>query len=59
MPGRFTLPGFTPSASAVSADLGLSAKLGGRASGFVGYAGRFGEGSRTSHRFSLALKVVF
>ena len=59
MPGRFTLAGFTPSASAVSADLGLSAKFGERASGLVGYAGRFGDGSRSSHRLSLALRVAF
>ncbi len=59
MPGRFTLPGFTPSGGTVSADLGVSAKLGERASGLVGYAGRFGEDSRRSHRLSLALRIVF
>ncbi len=59
MPGRFSIPGFEPSSSAVSADLGLSAKLGERASGLVGYSGRFGEDSRRSHRLSLALRMVF
>ncbi len=59
MPGRFTLSGSTPSASTVSADLGVSAKLGERASGLVGYTGHFGDGSRHSHRFSLALQVIF
>ena len=59
MPGRFTLPGFTPSGSAVSAGLGFSAKLGERASGLLGYSGRFGEDSRRSHRLSLALRMVF
>ena len=59
MPGRFTLPGFEPAASAVNADLGLSAKLGERMSGHVGYSGRFGEDSRRSHHLSLALRIVF
>ena len=59
MPGRFSIPGFTPSSSTVSADLGLSAKLGERASGLLGYSGRFGEDSRRSHRLSLALRIVF
>ena len=59
MPGRFSLPGFTPSSSTVSTDLGVSAKLGERVSGLLGYAGRFGEDSRRSHRLSLALRIVF
>ena len=59
MPGRFSIPGFTPSSSAVSTDLGVSAKLGERMSGLVGYAGRFGEDSRSSHRLSLALRIAF
>ena len=59
MPGRFTLPGFEPSASAVSADLGVSAKLGERTSGLVSYSGRFGEDSRSNHRLSLSLRMVF
>ncbi len=59
MPGRFTLPGFTPSVSTVSADFGLSAKLGERASGLLSYSGRFGEDSRRSHHLSLALRMVF
>ena len=59
MPGRFSIPGFTPSSSTVSTDLGVSAKLGERASGLVGYSGRFGEDSRRSHRLSLALRIVF
>ena len=59
MPGRFSIPGFTPSSSTVSADLGVSAKLGERASGLVGYSGHFGEDSRRSHRLSLALRIAF
>ena len=59
MPGRFTLPGFTPSASAVSTDLGVSAKLGERASGLLSYSGRFSEDSRRSHQLSLSLRMVF
>ena len=59
MPGRFSIPGFTPSSSTVSTDLGVSAKLGERASGLLGYSGRFGEDSRRSHRLSLALRIVF
>ncbi len=59
MPGRFSIPGFTPSSSTVSTDLGVSAKLGERVSGLVGYSGRFGEDSRRSHRLSLALRIAF
>ena len=59
MAGRFTLPGFTPSGNAVSADFGLSAELGERTSGLLSYSGRFGEDSRRSHRLSLALRMVF
>ena len=59
MPGRFSLPGFTPSVSTVSADFGLSAKLGERASGLLSYSGRFAEDSRRSHHLSLALRMVF
>lgn len=59
MAGRFTLPGFTPPGSTVSTDLGLSTKLGERASGLLSYSGRFGEDSRRSHHLSLALRMVF
>ena len=59
MPGRFTLPGFAPPGDSARAGLGLSAKLGKHTSGLVGYAGRFGDGTRRSHRVSLALRVVF
>ncbi len=59
MPGRFSIPGSTPSSSTVSAALGVSAKLGERASGLLGYSGRFGEDSRRSHRLSLALRITF
>ncbi len=59
MPGRFTLPGYEPLSSALSADLGLSAKLGERASGSLSYSGRFGEDSRRSHNLSLALRMMF
>ena len=59
MPGRFTLPGLTPSSSTVSADLGLSAKFSERASGLLSYSGRFGEDSHQSHHLSLALRMVF
>ena len=59
MPGRFNIQGFEPASSAVSADLGLSAKLGERASGLLGYSGRFGEDSRRSHQLSLSLRMVF
>ncbi|MCY4385417.1 MAG: autotransporter domain-containing protein [Nitrospinae bacterium] len=59
MPGRFSIPGFEPASSIVSTDLGVSAKLGERTSGLLNYSGRFGEDSRRSHQFSLALRMVF
>lgn len=58
MPGRFSLHGFTPSGSAVSTDLGVSAKLDERTSARLGYSGRFGEDSHRSHNLSLALRMV-
>ncbi len=59
MPGRFALPGFAPPRDSVSANLGISAKLGERASGRLGYAGRFGDNSLRNHRLSLAVRIVF
>ncbi len=59
MPGRFTLPGFEPPGQSVSAHLGLSAKMGERASLLADYAGRFGDGSRRSHRLAIVLRTAF
>lgn len=59
MPGRFTMPGFAPPGDSVSAEAGLSARLGARASALLGYAGRFGEGSRRAHRVALSVSVAF
>lgn len=59
MAGRFTLPGYTPSGNAVSADFGLSAELGERTSGLLSYSGRYGQDSRRSHHLSLSLRMVF
>ena len=59
MPGRFTLPGFTPPRQSVSTGLGLTAKLTERASVLAGYIGRFGDGSRQDHQLSLMMRIAF
>ena len=59
MPGRFTLPGFTPPRQSVSTGLGLTAKLTEPASVRAGYIGRFGDGSRQDHQLSLMMRIAF
>ena len=59
MPGRFTLPGFTPPRQSVSTGLGLTAKLTEAASVLAGYTGRFGDGSRQDHLLSVHLRMAF
>ena len=59
MPGRFTLPGFTPPRQSVGTGLGLTAKLTERASVLAGYTGRFGDGSRQDHLLSVHLRMAF
>ena len=59
MPGRFTLPGFTPPRQSVTTDLGLTANLTGPASVLAGYTGRFGDGSRQDHRLFVLLRMAF
>ena len=59
MPGRFTLPGFTPPRQSVSAGLGLTVELTERASAVAGYTGRFGDGSRRDHQLSLLARIAF
>ena len=59
MPGRFTLPGFTPPRKSVSAGLGLTVKLTELASVLADYTARFGDGSRQDHQLSLLVRIAF
>ena len=59
MPGRFTLPGFTPPRQSVSTGLGLIAKLTERANVLAGYTGSFGDGSHQDHQLSLLVRIAF
>ena len=59
MPGRFTLPGFTPPRQSASASFGLTAELTERVNAVAGYNGRFGDGSRRDHQLSLLVRIAF
>ena len=52
MAGRFTAEGFKPPRHGISADVGVSASLGGQASAVLGYSGRSGDASRGDHLVS-------
>ena len=57
--GRFALDGYAPTRDRFGVELGLAGSLGGGVSGDVGYAGRFGRGSRNGHLFTAALRMAF
>ena len=59
MPGRFTLSGFKPPNEWVNVGGGLTASIGSRTETFIGYSGRFGNGSNLNHEFSLGARVTF
>ena len=59
MAGRFTAEGFKPPRHWLSADVGVSASLGGQASAVLGYSGRSGDASRGDHLVSAGLRIAF
>ena len=59
MAGRFTAEGFKPPRHWISADVGVSASLGGQASAVLGYSGRSGDASRGDHLVSAGLRIAF
>ena len=59
MSGRFTFSGFEPPKEWVNAGGGLIADIGSRMKIFVGYSGRFGNGSQLNHEFSAGARVTF
>ena len=59
MAGRFTVEGFAPPAHWISADVGVSASLGGQASAVLGYSGRSGDAARGDHLLSAGLRIAF
>ena len=59
MSGRFTLSGFEPPNQWVNAGGGLTADISSRIKTFVGYSGRFGNGPKLNHEFSLGARITF
>ncbi len=59
MAGRFTAEGFKPPRHWLSADVGVSASLGGQASAVLGHSGRSGDTSRGDHLVSAGLRIAF
>ena len=59
MSGRFTAEGFAPPGHWISADLGVTASLGGQASAVLGYSGRSGDASRGDHLVRAGLRIAF
>lgn len=59
MSGRFTLSGFEPPSQWVNAGGGLTADISSRIKTFVGYSGRFGNGPKLNHEFSLGARITF
>ncbi|MDY0020879.1 autotransporter domain-containing protein [Arenimonas caeni] len=59
MPGRFTMPGFTPSKDWMSAELGLNWQVGENITAFAAYSGRFNDDQQERHSGSLGLRVTF
>ena len=59
MAGRFTAEGFKPPRHWLSADVGVSASLGGQASAVLGHSGRSGDASRGDHLVSAGLRIAF
>ena len=59
MAGQFTAEGFKPPRHWLSADVGVSASLGGQASAVLGYSGRSGDASRGDHLVSAGLRIAF
>lgn len=59
MPGRFTMPGFTPSKDWTSAELGLNWSVGERTTVFAAYSGRFGDDRQDRHSVGLGLRTTF
>ena len=59
MAGQFTAEGFIPPRHWLSADVGVSASLGGQASAVLGYSGRSGDASRGDHLVSVGLSIAF
>ena len=57
--GRFTLSGFEPPSQWVNAGGGLTADVSSRIKTFVGYSGRFGNGPKLNHEFSLGARITF
>ena len=57
--GSFSMPGFKPDKSWVTGELGLSAELGDRLSGYAAYNGRFGDSNQRIDSINLGLSYTF
>lgn len=54
--GTFTMPGYTPDSSYWTGQLGVAAELGNNFSGFLTYAGHFGDANQRVDSFNLGVK---
>ena len=59
MAGRFTASGFVPPAQWLSADIGVSASLGGQARAVFGYSGRSSDRAGVDHLLNVGLRIAF
>lgn len=59
MPGRFTMPGYTPSKDWLSADLGINWEISDTMTAFVAYSGRFSDDQVDRDSGSLGLRISF
>ena len=57
--GSFSMPGFKPDKNWLSGELGLSAELGDRLSGYAAYNGRFGDSNQRIDSINLGLSYTF
>ena len=59
MPGRFTMPGFTPSKDWISADLGVNWQVGENVTAFAAYSGRLSDDQQERNSFSVGVRMDF
>jgi outer membrane lipase/esterase len=59
MSGEFSVQGFTPDKTWVTADLGVTAEFNQTWSGWVSYTGRFADDTQRYNGLNLGVKMAF